>query len=159
MAALYFQIIEAALSGQPRSVENTALVTSRFSMLKEMKESGAYDATKEQTIINELAITAAQWISAQGQVIKDLETKVDTITTLHQGRQGRQHRITESRGAANLKVFSGDKKELTEWIENIINQFTVTFPGTRTAFKHMIKQVNTHKKVISEYDIKQAFTD
>ena len=70
MATLYLQIIEAALSGQPRSLENTALVTSRFSMLKEMKESGDYDATKEQTIINELAVTAAQWISAQTQVMK-----------------------------------------------------------------------------------------
>ena len=118
MATLYLQIIEAALSGQPRSMENTALVTARFSMLKEMKESGDQDVTKEQTIINELAVTAAQWISAQTQVIKDLETKVDKITSLQTNNQGRQHRITESRGAANLKVFSGDKKELNEWIEN-----------------------------------------
>ena len=146
MAALYAQIIEAALSGQPRSVENVALVTPRFSMLKEMSQSGTYDATKEQTIINELAITAAQWISAQGQVVKELETNIETITAFHQGKQGRQNRITESRGAANLKVFSGDKKEFTDWIEKLINQFTVTFPGSRTAFRNMIKQVNTHKK-------------
>ena len=110
MATLYLQIIEAALNRQPRSLENTALVTARFSMLKEMKESGDQDVTKEQTIINELAVTAAQWISAQTQVIKDLETKVDTITAFQTNKQGRQHRITESRGAANLNVFSGDKK-------------------------------------------------
>ena len=105
MAALYAQIIEAALSGQPRSVENIALVTSRFSMLNEMYQLGMYDATKEQTIINELAITAAQWISTQGQVIKDLETKVDTITTLHQGRQGRQTESLKAEERPTSKCF------------------------------------------------------
>ena len=110
MAALYLQIIEAALGGQPRSAENTALVTSIFSMLKEMKESGDYDATKEQTIINELAVTAAQWISAQTQVIKDLETKVNTITSFQTNKQGRQIGSLKAEEQPTSKCFQVTRK-------------------------------------------------
>ena len=151
------KIIEAALSGQPRSEENMALVNERFVKLKEMQESGTVDTVKEQSTINELAVMAAQWVSAQTQMIKHLELKVNTVTALMPSKPGvKQNRITESRGAANLRVFSGDKKEFTEWIEKLINQFTVTFPGTHTAFREMIKQVNAHKKVISEYGMRRS---
>ena len=35
----------------------------------------------------------------------------------------------------------------------------MTIPVTHTSFRNMIKQVNTHKRVISEEDITQAFAE
>ena len=76
------KIIGTALSGQPRSEENMALVKERFVKLKEMQESGTADTVKEQSTINELAVMAAQWVSAQTQMIKHLGLKVNKVTAL-----------------------------------------------------------------------------
>ena len=63
------------------------------------------------------------------------------------------NRISESKGAANLKTFTGSKQEFQEWLDKLINQFNVTHPKSRLLFRRIIKEVNTKKSILTEKEL------
>ena len=65
-------------------------------------------------------------------------------------------RIPESKGAMNLKTFSGDKKEFQEWKTKVINQFAVTYKESRAMFKQLVKVANERKKIMEASEIEEA---
>ena len=62
-------------------------------------------------------------------------------------------RISESRGIASLKTYSGDKQDFQEWIDKLINQFNVTHSGARLYLKEVIKVTNVMKKTLATSEI------
>ena len=120
-AAIFNQIIEAALMNNPRTNENRMVTDGCFNRLKAMQEGQKTPQVllEEQRAINELAMVAAQWVKAQADVIETLKTEISTIKSCIGPKSAkRQNRITESRGAANLKVFSGDKRSSTSGLRS-----------------------------------------
>ena len=134
-------MIDSSLAGQDQTAYNQGMLTARFLEFKAAIDADDNDA--QRRLADELIIITATWIKIQSQEIASIKAAVST------GGQGpkRPIRISESRGASNLKVFSGDKKEFNEWLEKLINQFTVIHPKSREVFKDLVVQCNTHKKV------------
>ena len=130
------QVFETALFNTVRVAQNVAFTDQQFLKIRDMIRSG--DTTDEQRVINAIAITSSQWARTQDNTIKALETEVRNMTAMMGQKTQRQARITESRSASFLKVFSCEKKEFQEWVDQLINQFTVTYPKTRPVFKELI---------------------
>ena len=52
------------------------------------------------------------------QLKLDMKEITDEVLKTGIPGQKKQQRISESRGAASLKTFTGDKKEFNEWLES-----------------------------------------
>ena len=127
-------MMDASIAGSDQTNVNHQRLTARFLEFKAALESGDNDG--QRRLADELIIIAATWIKTQAQEINNIKAQVS------QGQSGqgskRPMRISESRGASNLKIFTGDKKEFNEWLEKLINQFTVIHPKSREAFKDLV---------------------
>ena len=66
-------------------------------------------------------------------------------------------RISESKGASNLKTFSGNKNEFKGWIDKLMNQFNIIHDRSRQLFKEIIKQVNTKKRILTSEELIDMF--
>ena len=66
-------------------------------------------------------------------------------------------RISESKGASNLKTFSGNKNEFKEWIDKLINQFNIIHDKSRDLFRQIIKDVNKNKRISTSEEISDMY--
>ena len=66
-------------------------------------------------------------------------------------------RISESKGAMNLKTFSGNKGEFQEWLDKLVNQFTVVHQGSRDIFKSLAVDVNKKKGLLTSGELSDIF--
>ena len=62
-------------------------------------------------------------------------------------------RISESKGASNLKTFSGNKNEFKEWIDKLMNQFNIIHDRSRELFRQIIKEVNKNKRALTSHEL------
>ena len=116
--------------------------------------------TRQMSEVSMLNSYAVMKIIREIKQIKiDIREVKDDPTRTGTPGQKRQMRISESKGAASLKMFTGDKKEFNEWLEKLINQFTIIYPGTRPIFKELIKEVNASRKVMEASDVDLKFTN
>ena len=102
------RVVEAALVNTVRDAQNVTFTNQQYLKVRDMIMSG--DTTDEQRVINAIAITSSQWTRTQDYTIKALEVEVKNLTAMTGKKAQRQSRITESRSASFLKVFSGDKE-------------------------------------------------
>ena len=61
-------------------------------------------------------------------------------------------RITDSKGAAMMTNYSGekaDKHTFREWSDKLVNQFSVVYPGSRSLYKTVRYQPNRDRKILS----------
>ena len=83
-------------------------------------------------------------------------TKV--VSTMHKDKssgwsQQRKFRIPESKGASNLRTFSGEKKEFQEWQSKLINQFTIVYKESRELFKSVVKHANMKETLMTDEEL------
>ena len=70
----------------------------------------------------------------------------------HGGPQDRQwkQRITESKGASNLKQFDGQEDKFKEWVVKLMNVFSVVHPGSRDFLKSICQKCSMTVKELPE---------
>ena len=118
----FTELIEALLNDKGRELTELN-IRERVGAIKEQLAKPAQERPTEDVQsrqMTEIAVLNSYAVIAMIKQIKHLKTEVDLIkgdafnTGAGAPNQKRQQRISESRGVASLKMFTGDKKEFNE---------------------------------------------
>ena len=129
-----------------------AAVSKMLTGLEDVQDSMVLQINEQRNAIEGMKRNEDAWTAL-------IEKKTKEAATGATG-QRKQMRITESKSVQTLKIFSGaQRSEFKEWIDKLINQFSVIYPGSRCFFKSLIKVMNEKRKHPDEEDIKEALDE
>ena len=116
------------------------------------------EGQEQVTNLMNIVLSAIKLIDLHEQKLHDLNFRMTEVKSMSEAQNvvekdkpSWRKRITESKSAHALSVFSGnDKEKFKEWNEKLINQFSVIYNNSRQFFKKLMKRLNTERKVLSE---------
>ena len=127
------------------------MATSAQDLAQQIKDLKNYEEADDKIMTSTIESVIKGDMSTEP---KDLYTTIMLMIKMIMGMKRKADkprgamRISESKGASNLKTFSGNKKEFKEWIDKLMSQFNIIHDKSRELFRQIIKEVNKNKKSI-----------
>ena len=114
------------------------MATSAQDLAQQIKDLKNYEEADDKTMTNTIESVIKGDMSAEP---KDLYQTIMLMIKLILGLKRKTEktrgvmRISESKGASNLKTFSGNKNEFKEWIDKLMSQFNIIRDKSRQLFR------------------------
>ena len=139
-------LTEFTVSQNPAFSRTSQMIQESLSRIVSADEAGNHDALLRELTgfafyVSGNLVNVGQQTEINMNTLNSQDATVRTMSgQVRASDLSWKSRISESKGAAMLKVYSGHRKdEFKEWNDKLLNQFCILYRGGRDLFKFILK--------------------